>query len=58
MNIFSYNKKSNQCFAELIATIIDTTKKPSDPGYIKINPGLSVKVFGQTKGTKVLRFFF
>lgn len=53
MNIFSYDQGSNQCFAELISTIIDTTKKPTDPDYIVSKPGLTVTVFGQTENTKV-----
>ena len=42
------------CFAELIETVIDFSKKPTETGYITNKPGLTVKVFGNTEETKNL----
>lgn len=58
MNIFSYSESSNECFALLIETLIDTTKKPTDPNYIISKPGIKITVFGQTEGTKVYNLEF
>ena len=53
MNIISYNEVSNNCFANIIETLIDLEKTPYDDGYIIKKPGISISVFGQTEETKV-----
>ena len=53
MNIFSYNEKSNNCFARLFKIVINTNFPPEDPKHIVKRPGIKLSVFGQTPGTKV-----
>jgi hypothetical protein len=53
MNIISYNNQSNNCFADLIETVVDTSLTPLDDGYIVKKPGIKISVFGQSEGSKV-----
>lgn len=51
LNLIGF-KGHNLCFAGMIETIVDFTKLPTDPDYIKDKKGLKIKVYGQSEETR------
>ena len=51
LNLIGF-KGHNLCFAGMIEAVVDFTKKPTDPDYIRDKKGLKIKVFGQSEDSK------
>jgi hypothetical protein len=54
MNVFSFEQKYNDCFAKIMENLYDTSKKPTEEGFVKKRKGLKFYPASQSESFRVI----